>query len=260
MSSDASIKDPKEPVEIPTTGKGQVEFRDVSFRYGEGEAWILKNVNITITSSEMVVLIGPSGGGKTTFILLAMGLILPTTGFVLVNGQPIHQIGLREWRRRIGSVLQKDKLFAGTLIENIASFRDVVDPARVRDVCQKVAILDEIEKTPLGLDTLVGDMGSSLSEGQLQRIMLARALYANPVAMFIDEGTSNVDHQAETTIVQTIRGAPGTRIVSAHRPAAAAVADRVFLVRDGAVRVVKALSASRPLSEGEEITDTAVVV
>ncbi len=230
---------PPEPVGVQSGGnrpiRGEIEFRNVSFRYGVGDPEILSNVNLKIEAGEMVAFVGPSGGGKTTLLKIAMGLLVPTAGVVLVDGQPLAQLGLREWRSRIGSVLQDDQLFAGSLAENIAFFEPEIDMERVRDACRQAAIIDEIERMPLGLETLVGDMGSSLSGGQRQRVMLARAIYAQPSALFMDEGTANLDAVTEAKVVEALRELKVTRLVSAHRPLAIHAASRAFLVRMGGV-------------------------
>jgi ATP-binding cassette subfamily B protein RaxB len=215
--------------------KGQIELQNVSFRYGMGDPFVLRNVNLRIEAGEMVAFVGPSGGGKTTLLKVVMGLLEPTMGYVLIDGQPLSQLGLRSWRTQVGSVLQDDQLFAGSLAENVAFFDPEIDMDRVRHACQRAAVLAEIEAMPLGLETLVGDMGSALSGGQRQRVMLARALYAEPVVLLMDEGTANLDPMAEAAIVDTLRAMPTTRLVSAHRPLAIVASSRVFLVRDGTV-------------------------
>ena len=215
--------------------KGEIELRSVSFRYGAGDYEVLSNINLRVDAGEMVAFVGPSGGGKTTLLKIMMGLLEPTEGMILIDGQPLAQMGLCSWRSRIGSVLQDDRLFAGSLAENIAFFEPEIDMERVREACDRAAILDEIEAMPLGLETLVGDMGSSLSGGQQQRVMLARALYARPVLLLMDEGTANLDPVNEAIVVDAVRDCSATRLISAHRPLAIHAASRVFLVQGGSV-------------------------
>lgn len=217
--------------------RGDIELRGVSFRYGAGDPEVLSYVDLHVKAGEMVAFVGPSGGGKTTLLKIMMGLLEPTTGTVLIDGQPLDQLGLHAWRSRIGSVLQDDRLFAGSLAENIAFFESEVDMDRVREACRRAAIIDEVDAMPLGLETLVGDMGSSLSGGQRQRVMLARALYAQPAVLFMDEGTANLDPANETKVVEALRDIHATRLVSAHRPLAIHAASRIFMVREG--RLVK---------------------
>ena len=226
---------------------GSIELKNVSFRYGEGDPFVLRNISLAIEPGEMVAFVGPSGGGKSTLLKLMMGLLEPTAGIVLVDGQPLSQLGARVWRSRIGSVLQDGQLFAGSIAENVALFEPETDMERVRDACRRAAVLDEIEAMPLGLEALVGDMGSSLSGGQRQRLMLARALYAGPDVLFMDEGTANLDSGTEAKIIDTLRQERITRLVSAHRPLAVQAASRVMLVRDGAV-----MAMTRPAVVGPE--------
>ena len=130
---------------------GEIELRNVSFRYGPSDPFVLRNVNLRIAAGDLVALVGPSGGGKTTLLKLMMGLLEPTLGDVLIDGQPLGQVGLRSWRSRIGSVMQDDRLFAGSLAENIAFFDPEIDMMRVRSACRQAAVLAEIEAMPLGL-------------------------------------------------------------------------------------------------------------
>ena len=214
---------------------GAIELKDVSFRYGPGDPFVLRSVNLKVEAGEIVALVGPSGGGKTTLIKLMMGLLEPTFGSVLIDGRPLAQIGGRAWRSRIGSVLQEDQLFAGTLAENVSFFDPEINMNQVREACRQAAVLDEIERMPLGLETLVGDMGSSLSGGQRQRVMLARALYREPLAIFMDEGTANLDVRAEAAVLSSIADFKSTRLLCAHSPQVFRFVDHVLIVNEGHV-------------------------
>lgn len=234
--ADIALSRPEPPGLVVGTERsiqGEIELRNVSFRYGACDPYILSNINLRIIPGEAVVFLGPSGCGKTTLLKIMMGLLEPTAGAVLIDGRPLGQIGVRQWRAQIGSVLQEDKLFAGSLAENIAFFDPFINLQEVREACAQAAVLDEIEAMPLALETLVGDMGSSLSGGQRQRIMLARALYAKPVALFMDEGTAHLDPPTEARALESIAKLPVTRILSAHKPQALEIADRLILVQNG---------------------------
>jgi ATP-binding cassette subfamily B protein RaxB len=213
--------------------RGEIELRNVGFRYGAGEPEVLRGVNFKIEAGEMVALVGPSGGGKTTLLKIMMGLMEPSYGQVLVDGKPLAAVGLDAWRRRIGSVMQDDGLYAGTLAENIAFFDPEIDMERVVEVATLAAIHQDIEAMPMRYDSLVGDMGSSLSGGQRQRVLLARALYSDPAVLFIDEGTAHLDATSEQQVMKALANRPITRIISAHRPQAIEAASRMVLVRDG---------------------------
>ena len=214
---------------------GAIELRDVSFRYGPGDPFVLRNLNLRVEPGEFVTLIGPSGGGKTTLMKLMMGLVEPTSGAILIDGRPLAQIGPRRWRSLIGSVLQEDRLFAGTLAENVAFFDPEIDFDRVNVMCGQASVLGEVQRMPLGIETLVGDMGSALSGGQRQRIMLARALYRDPIALFMDEGTANLDSQTETQVLRAVASLGITRILCTHSPEVVRASSRVIAVERGAV-------------------------
>ena len=212
--------------------KGAIELRGMGFRYGVGEPDILQGVDLRVEPGELVALVGPSGGGKTTLLKLMMGLFAPTNGQVLVDGRPLSSLPLEAWRRQIGVVSQNDQLFAGSIAENIAFFDPEIDMKRVIRAARLAYVHDDIEAMPMRYDTLTGDMGSTLSGGQQQRVLLARALYAEPAILFIDEGTAHLDSVSEREVMKAIAAMPITRIISAHRPAAIGAASKVFLVAE----------------------------
>ena len=224
---------------------GPIEFHDVRFRYGAGESEVLSGVTLTIAPGELVALVGPSGGGKTTLMKVAMGLFQPTHGQVTVGGRALSSFSAQGSRARIGSVAQDDGLYAGSLADNIAFFDPDVDMARVEEVARLTCIHDTIQAMPLRYDTLVGDMGSVLSGEQKQRVLLARALYGRPDVLFVNEGTSHLDPVTEAEVVAAIAALPITRVVSAHRPLAIAHADRVVLVDGGKARALPGTTEPR---------------
>jgi ATP-binding cassette subfamily B protein RaxB len=219
--------------------RGAIELRKVGFSHGFGEPKILENVSLTIEPGEMMVLVGPSGGGKTTLLKIMMGLLRPAgEGEVLIDGKSLNSTWLEHWRRQIGSVAQDDVLYAGSLAENIAFFDPEIDMQRVMEVARLASIHEAIESMPMRYDTLVGDMGSALSGGQRQRILLARALYPEPAVLFIDEGTAHLDSESEKEVMDVLAGLSITRIISAHRQGAIAKADRTVLVAGRQVREI----------------------
>lgn len=219
-----------------TRVEGSIEVRNLMFRYGAGEAEALKYVSLKIEPGEFVALVGPSGGGKTTLLKVMMGLLEPSYGEVLVDGRPMRSWPQESLRGNVGSVAQEDRLFAGTLAENIAFFDPEIDMEQVVNVAKLSAIHDEIDVMPMRYDTLVGDMGSTLSGGQRQRILLARALYGNPRIVFIDEGTAHLDPITEDKILRTLSRLGITRVIVAHSVHASAQADRIIEVAQGAAR------------------------
>lgn len=212
--------------------KGRIELRDVHFRYGPAEPWVLDGINLTVEPGEHVAITGPSGGGKSTLIKILLGLVEPNSGQVLIDGVPLSQFGYAHYRDQVGAVLQEDHLFAGSIADNIALFDDSADIERVTAAARAAAIHDDIARMPMGYETLVGDMGSSLSGGQKQRLLLARALYRHPRLLVMDEGTSHLDAAREAAINDTIGAMGISRIMIAHRSETLAAAQRV-LVADG---------------------------
>jgi ATP-binding cassette subfamily B protein RaxB len=205
-----------------------IELRNVRFRYAADEAWVLKDVSLKIEVGESVAIAGPSGCGKTTLLKVMLGQLEPQEGEVLVGGIPLKQLGLHAYREMIGVVMQDDRLFAGSVAENIALFDPQIDHGRIEAVAQLAAIHEDITRMPMGYNTLVGDMGTALSGGQRQRVVLARALYKAPQFLFLDEATSHLDTVTESLVNQAVAQLDITRIVIAHRPQTIAAAGRVI--------------------------------
>jgi ATP-binding cassette subfamily B protein RaxB len=215
-----------------------LELRNVSFRYGEGESWLLREASFKVEAGQIVAVTGPSGCGKTTLLKLMLGLLQPTEGEVLYGGVPIRQLGLANVRRRIGTVMQEDVLLTGSLADNISFFDPRPSTQRV-EACARLAQLHaDIVKMPMGYHTLVGDLGNGLSGGQKQRLLLARALYKQPSVLALDEATSHLDVGNERAVTLTLGGMRLTRLVIAHRPETIAGAQRVVQIRDGQVAEV----------------------
>jgi ATP-binding cassette, subfamily B, bacterial CvaB/MchF/RaxB len=229
-----------------------LELRHVSFRYGEGEPWVLKNASFKVEAGQSVAVTGPSGAGKTTLLKLLLGLLPPSEGEVLYGGVPVRQLGLANVRRRIGTVMQEDVLLTGSLAENIAFFDVQPEPQRVEACARLAQVHGDIVKMPMGYHTLVGDLGSGLSGGQKQRLLLARALYKQPRVLALDEATSHLDLGNERAVTQALAQMRLTRLVIAHRPETIAGAQRVVQVKDG--QVVEVARAVMPPRGGDGVT------
>ncbi|RME66427.1 MAG: peptidase domain-containing ABC transporter [Alphaproteobacteria bacterium] len=223
---------PAPPVE------GRLTLRDIAFRYGDFEPYVLDGLNLTVKAGESVAITGPSGCGKTTLVKIMLGLLTPQKGDVLIDDRPLDAIGLRHVRTQVAAVMQDDRLFAGSLADNIAFFDPELDMARVMDCARLAAVHDEIMAMPMGYETLVGDMGTVLSGGQQQRVMLARALYHRPRMLFLDEGTAHLDAATEQRVNRAIAGLGITRVIIAHRAETVRSAERAYLFKDGALREV----------------------
>jgi ATP-binding cassette, subfamily B, bacterial CvaB/MchF/RaxB len=198
--------------------RGAIELRNVSFRYAETEPLILHEVNLCVDPGQFVTIMGPSGCGKTTLVKIMLGLLEPTAGEVLIDGSPLCQIGRRVYREQIGAVMQEDQLLSGSIADNICFFETSFDPRRMIECAQIAGIHDDIMTMPMSYNSLIGDMGSSLSSGQKQRVLLARALYRQPKILFLDEGTAHLDTEKEKETNANLRYLNMTRVSIAHRP------------------------------------------
>ena len=213
--------------------RGRIELRNVSFRYGPADAPIFQGVNLIVEPGAHIAITGPSGGGKSTLVKILLGLVEPDEGEVLVDGIPLAKFGHKRYREQIGAVLQNDNLFAGSLTDNIALFDDTPNMHRVAACAELAALHEDIAAMPMGFDTLVGDMGASLSGGQSQRLLLARSLYREPRILIIDEGTSHLDATREQHVNLAIARLGITRIIVAHRLETIVSAKRLLALDNG---------------------------
>lgn len=224
-----------------------IEVRNLSFRYGANDAWVLDDISFRIEAGESVAIAGNSGCGKTTLMKILTGLLEPTQGRVLINGEPLERIGIDRYRAMIGVVMQDDQLFAGSIAENISFFAANPDKDRVERCARMAAVHDDIVAMPMTYGTLIGDMGTVLSGGQKQRVLIARALYREPVILFMDEATSHLDVGREKAVNDAIRGTSMTRMIIAHRPETIRASSRVIVLERGKVAedIRRALPAPR---------------
>lgn len=213
--------------------RGRIELKGIRFCYSSSEGMILDGVDLLIEPGEHVAITGASGGGKTTLIMILLGLLEPTSGEVIIDGTPLSTFGYKAFRDQVGAVLQDDSLFAGTLAENIALFDDAPDMPRIFEAATISAIHDDILSMPMKYETLVGDMGASLSGGQKQRLLLARAIYRQPQLLVMDEGTSHLDPAREQAVNLSVAKLGITRIVIAHRLETILSASRIFSLESG---------------------------
>ena len=225
----------------PETVHGTIEVRNLSVRYAESEPFVLRGVNLKVKEGESVAVVGPSGCGKTTLLRVMLGLLPATEGEILIGGVSLSRLGTACYRSFIGTVMQDDKLFSGSIADNITFFDSASDMTRVEACAKLAAIHDDILTMPMGYHTLVGDMGTVLSGGQKQRVLLARALYKQPKILLLDEATSHLDVPREKQVSEAIQQLKLTCVIVAHRPETIASADRVFVL--GAMPEIKTASS-----------------
>jgi ATP-binding cassette subfamily B protein RaxB len=203
-----------------------IEARGLGFAYGP-EGMAFRDVSLDVRAGEMIAIVGPSGCGKTTLVKVLIGLLDRTEGELRVCGRDLREWDRASFRSRIGVVLQDDQLFAGTIEDNISFFDPQHDAARVRECAALAAIDADIEAMPMGYNTIVGSLAHTLSAGQKQRILLARALYRQPQIVFLDEAFDQLDLSLETRITDTLRARGLGIVVVSHRPDTVRSVDRV---------------------------------
>lgn len=213
--------------------KGQLILENICFSYSDDQAAILNDVNLTLEATESIAITGPSGAGKSTLMKIMLGLLQPTSGKVFLDGKDINHVGLKNYRKKIAAVMQDDTLLAGSIAENVSFFDPQPNFLKIEQCALLAAIHDDINKMTMGYNSLVGDMGANLSGGQVQRLLLARALYQSPCVLFMDEATSHLDKDNESKISEQIQHLPMTRIMIAHRQETISMAERVYVLNDG---------------------------
>jgi len=227
-----------------------LEVDNLRYRYSDTEPYVLNGVSFKVQPGESIAIVGVSGCGKTTLMNIMLGLFLPTEGQVRFGGQNVSHIGFDVLRQAVGTVLQDDVLFAGSIADNICFFDVQVDQKRIEECARLAAIDEDISAMPMRYNTLVGDMGTVLSGGQKQRVLLARALYKQPKVLFLDEATSHLDVEREYRVNSAIRKLNITRVIIAHRPETIRTADRVIVLNGGVIVQDAPVSAIFP-AEGQ---------
>ncbi|MCX2789138.1 peptidase domain-containing ABC transporter [Vibrio sp. Sgm 5] len=210
--------------------KGTLTLEKVSFRYSEDQPWIFKSCNLSIQSGESIAIVGESGCGKSTLVKLMLGLLEPTEGRVLVDGKDIKHIGMNEYRKQVAAVMQNDTLLSGTVLDNITFFDTFPDLKKAQESAITASIDKDITSMPMSYGSFVGDMGNQFSGGQIQRLLLARALYKKPKILFMDEATSHLDVKNELDIGDNIKKMSMTRVIIAHRLETIKQAERVVYI------------------------------
>lgn len=212
---------------------GALSLQGITYQYSPSDPYLFKDLSLNINPGEVVAFVGPSGCGKTTLLKLMLGLLTPTDGKIVVDGQDLETIGLHRYRNQVSAVMQEDQLMSGAIAENICFFDPDPDQGWIEQCAQLACIHADIIAMPMGYNSLVGDMGTTLSGGQKQRLLLARALYQKPRILFLDEATSHLDPQAEQLVNANLRLQNITRVIIAHREATIQMADRVVLLQSG---------------------------
>ena len=209
----------------------RIDIEDLSFSYARASRTAINDVSIHVRRGEAVGLIGSSGSGKSTLVDILLGLLEPTQGRVLIDGQDIHQ-NLRGWQDQIGYVPQSIFLIDDTLRRNVAFglSKEKIDDDAVKSAIRSAQLEEFVASLPDGIETVVGERGVRLSGGQRQRIGIARALYHNPDVLVLDEATSSLDTETEHGVMQAVQALQGdkTVIIVAHRLSTVEYCDRLY--------------------------------
>ncbi len=231
-------EDPKRPGirEIPKMQ--QLDIRNLTFRYDKlSERPTLDTINLVIPAGKQTAIVGTSGSGKTTLVKMLLGFYPPDGGEILLGDRKLSQYSIREWRKRCGIVMQDGFIFSDTIAGNIAPGVERIDEDRMRHAAHVANIEGFIEGLPLGYQTKIGQEGNGVSQGQRQRILIARAVYKDPEFIFFDEATNALDAHNERTILSHLetffRGR--TSVVVAHRLSTVRRADQIVVIEEGQV-------------------------
>jgi ATP-binding cassette subfamily B protein len=231
MSIEPSIVDKEDAIELGSV-EGRIDFRNVTFSYGNDDEKVLSGINLTIDKGKTVALVGPSGAGKTTLCHLIPRFYETTSGEILLDGVNIKDVRLKSLRRNIGLVQQDVFLFTGTIRENIQYGNPSATEEDIIEAAKNASIHDFIESLPRGYDTYVGEKGVMLSGGQKQRISIARLFLKNPPVLILDEATSALDNETEHMIQNSLErlSIDRTTLVIAHRLSTIKNADEILVM------------------------------
>ena len=229
-----------EDLKINIIPEGAIHLKNISFQYTPIAPVVLKDIQFQIPLGKTTAIVGDSGGGKSTLINLLLGFYQPTEGQIKIGGQDLSMIDMKLWRQQCGVVSQDGFIFSDTIMNNIAESDDYPDVQKVLDAISKAQLETFIENLPQGIHTRIGAQGNGISQGQKQRILIARAIYKNPAFIFFDEATNALDSSNEKVIMDHlndfIKGK--TAVIVAHRLSTIKQADQIVVIQGGQVQEI----------------------
>lgn len=243
-SLQASIDEARAHAE-PEMGRRRMALRESirldNIRFAYRDDWILRGLSLTIPAGRLTTLTGASGGGKTTVVDLVIGLLRPQEGEVLIDGVPLVDLDIHEWRRGIGYVPQDTFLLHDTVLHNVTLGDPDLGEADAERALRHAGVWDSVAALPEGVHTIVGERGGRFSGGQRQRIAIARALAHRPQLLILDEATNALDRETEAAVCATLRSLRGTltMIAISHQDAVIEAADCVYHLQDGVARLLR---------------------
>jgi ABC-type multidrug transport system fused ATPase/permease subunit len=218
-------------------GAGHVELRGVSFAYEDGAAPVLDGIDLDVAAGRTVAIVGPTGSGKTSLVMMLPRLYDPTSGSVSIDGADLRSIDVTSLRGEVGLVSDEPFLFSDTVRANIAYARPDASDEQIEDAARRADIHDFILELPDGYDTLIGERGLTVSGGQRQRLAIARAIVRDPRILILDDATSSVDASTEAQIKAALRELmrDRTTFIIGHRLSTIALADEIVVLEEGRI-------------------------
>jgi len=219
--------------QVITNVSGNIEINNLSFRYNEKMPYVIDGLNLTIKPGQYVAIVGKTGCGKSTLMRLLLGFEKPNKGSIYYDGKDMNTIELRSLRRKIGVVMQNGSLFMGDIYSNIVISAPELTVDDAWEAARQAGIAEDIEKMPMGMNTLIAEGAGGISGGQKQRIMIARAIAPKPKILMFDEATSALDNITQKIVSDSLDKLNCTRIVIAHRLSTIKQCDRIIVLDKG---------------------------
>ncbi|OKH33023.1 NHLP bacteriocin export ABC transporter permease/ATPase subunit [[Phormidium ambiguum] IAM M-71] len=218
----------------PDRLSGQIRLENITFRYREDSPIVLHEVNIHADPGEFIAIVGPSGSGKSTIFRLLLGFETPQNGKVYYDGQDLGNLDLPAVRRQLGVVLQNGRVTQGSILENITGGA-LLTVEEAWEAAKMAGLAEDIERMPMGMQTIVSEGGTNLSGGQRQRLLIARSLIFKPPIILLDEATSYLDNSTQAIVTESLEKMNATRIIIAHRLSTIRHADRIYVLESGRI-------------------------
>lgn len=225
-----------EQKQIVQSLSGSIELEHVSFGYSSEAGNVLNDISLQIHPGEYVAIVGPSGCGKSTLLKLLLGFETPTQGKIRYDGKSLSGLDAHSLRRNLGVVLQDGKLIAGSIYDNITITCPNPTMKAVNEVIEAVGLKADIDQMPMGVQTVLSESGNTISGGQQQRILIARAIMNKPQVLFFDEATSALDNLTQAKVCQSLDDMHVTRVVIAHRLSTIQNCDRILVFNNGQIQ------------------------
>ncbi len=230
-----AVPEEGEGLETVTELHGEIELDSITFRYEADAPVILDDLSVKIPAGQYVAIVGQTGCGKSTLLRLLLGFETPTRGSIYYDKKDSRGLDMRSVRKQIGTVMQDGKLFQGSIYENISIGAPDLSMEQVWEAAEMAGIAEDIRRMPMGMHTIIAGTSGSMSGGQKQRLMIARAVAPKPKILFLDEATSALDNITQKRVSKSLDRLKCTRIVVAHRLSTIRHCDRILVLDGGKI-------------------------